>query len=516
MLLSSFLITSLLQNALSEVFTATEDIKDILHTEHHLVEILERYIIVEQQKIDLIQKYVNIHQKDYVEASKDSDSYAGNPLKAFVLIKRMITEWPILERLIKINTTEAFVKNISTTKENFKFPLEEDLEGTAIAITTIQQTYNLTTSSIANGKLGNTQYNLKLSAASCFDISRRNNRNKNLYYAFSWMKEAHKKIKTDENSSVGKSEILEYLAYFEYAQNNFKRAGKYLNELLKIDPSHPKAFDNKLLVKDRLEENDDSNNKLKPFKPNTNQLTEISNQVCRGELTNALKYSSKLKCYYANNNNPFLRIAPFRLEEIYDNPKLVVYHNVISNATTEVIKNLTKSKLERADTVDKSGEHKKVNYRISKSAWLTDKESEHVDKLSKRIHHMTGLSMESAENLQVVNYGIGGHYRAHFDFALAKDVRTPGEIKYGERLATVLFYLSDVKQGGYTAFPSINVLIKPKKGSALFWYNLNSNGESDFNTLHVACPVIVGSKWVANKWIHERGQEFLKPYNSKQ
>lgn len=26
-----------------------------------------------------------------------------------------------------------------------------------------------------------------------------------------------------------------------------------------------------------------------------------------------------------------------------------------------------------------------------------------------------------------------------------------------------------------------------------------------------ACPVIVGSKWVSNKWIHERGQEFIRP-----
>lgn len=28
---------------------------------------------------------------------------------------------------------------------------------------------------------------------------------------------------------------------------------------------------------------------------------------------------------------------------------------------------------------------------------------------------------------------------------------------------------------------------------------------------HAACPVIVGSKWVANKWIHEAGNEFTRP-----
>src|SRR5699024_12804169 len=50
-----------------------------------------------------------------------------------------------------------------------------------------------------------------------------------------------------------------------------------------------------------------------------------------------------------------------------------------------------------------------------------------------------------------------------------------------------------------------------KKGSALVWFNLHSSGEGDLATLHAACPVLLGSKWVSVRLLHERGQEWRKP-----
>lgn len=58
-----------------------------------------------------------------------------------------------------------------------------------------------------------------------------------------------------------------------------------------------------------------------------------------------------------------------------------------------------------------------AQYRISKSAWLKEEEHKHIADVAQRVADMTGLSMETAEELQVVNYGIGGHYDPHYDFA---------------------------------------------------------------------------------------------------
>lgn len=65
----------------------------------------------------------------------------------------------------------------------------------------------------------------------------------------------------------------------------------------------------------------------------------------------------------------------------------------------------------------KTGALEIANYRISKSAWLQEHEHKHVEAVSRRVQHMTSMSIETAEELQVVNYGIGGHYEPHFDFA---------------------------------------------------------------------------------------------------
>ena len=59
--------------------------------------------------------------------------------------------------------------------------------------------------------------------------------------------------------------------------------------------------------------------------------------------------------------------------------------------------------------------------RISKTAWLKEEEHQHVANVYLKTHQITGLNMETSEDLQVSNYGIGGQYEPHFDFATREE-----------------------------------------------------------------------------------------------
>ncbi|KAL9975421.1 hypothetical protein ACROYT_G012582 [Oculina patagonica] len=149
------------------------------------------------------------------------------------------------------------------------------------------------------------------------------------------------------------------------------------------------------------------------------------------------------------------------------------------------------------------------------------------------------IFVERSEELQVVNYGVHGHYHAHYDSTDEWDgpVSKCCGGQTGNcslcRYMTVLYYLNDVHRGGETAFPvadeedfnqtdyqekdrsnlsfhcyDANVVVRPKKGTAVMWYNhMISNvtgllGPQDVRSLHGGCDVLEGFKWIANNWIN--------------
>jgi len=198
------------------------------------------------------------------------------------------------------------------------------------------------------------------------------------------------------------------------------------------------------------------------------------------------------------------------------------FHNLMTKTEAELVQTLAAPMLQRAKVQTETSKTDEVSgTRTSQTAWFSSDEYEIAERLSRRIEALTGLNANmnesSSELMQVANYGMGGHYTPHYDYLI---VDRPPEERHlvseqekfaGDRIATLMFYLSDVALGGGTVFPRLGVRLTPKQGSAAFWWNLLRNGEGIEDTVHGACPVLMGEKWVSNHWIRERGQTFRRP-----
>uniref|UniRef100_A0A8P4GHD8 procollagen-proline 4-dioxygenase n=1 Tax=Dicentrarchus labrax TaxID=13489 RepID=A0A8P4GHD8_DICLA len=288
------------------------------------------------------------------------------------------------------------------------------------------------------------------------------------------------------------------------------------------DPTHQRAngnlkyFEYQLAKQQKAEERGEEEEEAKQKKSQPDDyLPERKKyeQLCRGEgLRMTPRRQSRLFCrYYDNHRHPKYVIAPVKQEDEWDRPRIVRYHDIVSDKEMEKVKELAKPRLRRATVHDpQTGKLTTAHYRVSKSAWLGAFEHPVVDKINQRIEDITGLDVTTAEDLQVANYGVGGQYEPHFDFGRKDEPDAFEELGTGNRIATWLLYMSDVQAGGATVFTDVGAAVWPKKGTAVFWYNLYPSGEGDYRTRHAACPVLVGNKWVSNKWIHERGQEFRR------
>uniref|UniRef100_A0A2K5IVM5 Prolyl 4-hydroxylase subunit alpha-1 n=1 Tax=Colobus angolensis palliatus TaxID=336983 RepID=A0A2K5IVM5_COLAP len=327
------------------------------------------------------------------------------------------------------------------------FPNDEDQVGAAKALLRLQDTYNLDTDTISKGNLPDPEH-------------QRANGN---------------------------------LKYFEYIMAKEKDVNKSASDDQSDQKTTPKK---KGVAVDYLPER---------------QKYEM---LCRGEgIKMTPRRQKKLFCrYHDGNRNPKFILAPAKQEDEWDKPRIIRFHDIISDAEIEIVKDLAKPRLSRATVHDpETGKLTTAQYRVSKSAWLSGYENPVVSRINMRIQDLTGLDVSTAEELQVANYGVGGQYEPHFDFARKDEPDAFKELGTGNRIATWLFYMSDVSAGGATVFPEVGASVWPKKGTAVFWYNLFASGEGDYSTRHAACPVLVGNKWVSNKWLHERGQEFRRP-----
>ncbi|XP_041851635.1 prolyl 4-hydroxylase subunit alpha-3 isoform X2 [Melanotaenia boesemani] len=449
----------------------------------------------------------------------------SNPLVAFTLIKRLHSEW-----LNVVYSNEA-LENAQALRSGYEeeeahLPKVEDLQGAAQGLMRLQDVYALQVSSLVRGRfqrLTNGEaidvympaVSVSLTGDDCFLVGKVAYEQEDYYHSVQWLEESVRLFRgaggqwSPENEGT-LEDALDHLAFSHFKTGNVSHALSVSHELLHHDPTNGRVLQNvekyeKLLVAAGPPRGD------RMRRPTSTYLRtrETYERLCQTQGSQPMHFENpRLFCDYFTNDNHALRLQPIRREVLNLQPYVVLYHDFITDTEAEDIKNLAQPGLRRS--VVAAGEKQATaDYRISKSAWLKGSACCIVGRLDQRISMLTGLNVKHpyGEYLQVVNYGIGGHYEPHFDHATSPSSPV-FKLKTGNRVATFMIYLSPVEAGGSTAFIYANFSVPVVEKAAIFWWNLHRNGQGDVDTLHAGCPVLIGDKWVANKWVHEYGQEF--------
>ncbi|KAI8102424.1 hypothetical protein M9435_006025 [Picochlorum sp. BPE23] len=233
----------------------------------------------------------------------------------------------------------------------------------------------------------------------------------------------------------------------------------------------------------------------------------------KGELPNSFHVKVDDSVGYKEGENEVWR---GRIEQLSWSPRAYVLHNFLSDEECDHLISLGKGSLHKSSVVNsKTGGSMDSDVRTSSGTFLRQHEDDIVTAIEKRIATVTMLPEENGESLQLLRYVDGQKYEPHTDYFHDK-VNT--DVSHGgQRIATVLMYLSTPEEGGETVFPHAEpkvegdewsecakkgLAVKAKRGNALFFYSLKPDGKGDVRSTHGSCPTLKGEKYSATKWIH--------------
>ena len=161
-----------------------------------------------------------------------------------------------------------------------------------------------------------------------------------------------------------------------------------------------------------------------------------------------------------------------------------------------------------------------------------DRDNKLLRSIAERLTWQVGLPLKNAEAFSMTRYRVGQNYGLHYDSSTYD-----GE---NSRIFTGIVFLNRVTRGGELVFPISTyeagsyptiekvcaahdaMKITPEPGLTVFFQNhKRSNqtksrwGEREPASLHGACPVLKGEKWILQLWMRQEKHNFWDTSHSQ-
>ena len=226
---------------------------------------------------------------------------------------------------------------------------------------------------------------------------------------------------------------------------------------------------------------------------NINQLfqTIIDNHNQQQKRQSSLEILSKPKAFVDDN------VSTNHYDNEEDDPWLLKISNFVTDKEVKALLSLA----------DSSGWEEEKNAEDEPNSsiypvWVNNKsnmDNTVLWSILERVSKLVDIPLEHFEHVEMLHYSnLGDSMTVHHDYMI-HDAWKPA----GPRILTAFLVLSDVTKGGATGFPELDWLTVPaKKGQLLLWPNIHDDQTMEPKLVHEGLPVIEGTKYAFNIWIH--------------
>jgi len=182
--------------------------------------------------------------------------------------------------------------------------------------------------------------------------------------------------------------------------------------------------------------------------------------------------------------------------------------NFLTDEECNYIINIIKENHHKSKVVGQNAEDVYGTQRTSSTSNLSPADSV-VNKLHNKISNFLNIPLKKGESLQGQMYEPGQFFKPHQD-AFGENSYKKHCLYSGNRTDTFMIYLND-------DFPNIGKTIKPEKGKAVAWKNLDENKNILEKAMHEGQTVESGVKYIITSWWRENewnGTKDLELFNS--
>ncbi|XP_065941778.1 prolyl 4-hydroxylase subunit alpha-1 isoform X2 [Magallana gigas] len=468
-----------------DFFSALYKLQDLLREEEKLQLDLSRYISsVKENEQDVPLEILRFSESLKIKRKtiNDGSAYIEHPVNDFHLLYRFVVEWQSVFDIIfckDCEETEA-AKDFNFTvqlvsKRLGLWPSSYDLDGASSALLRLWKVYKLDLNEFINGIVQTYTADQPMSDDEVLTVAKFADSVKDDYSEMRWLKALYKRLQTQDGFSHSQTTVIRVARSLaaSFYKLGFPKKGIFILEpfqsLENRDINSDVAF--------YLSNATSDENETIPEPATEDAMYEA---LCREE-QKSLHELAKLRCFLRDTIIPYYKAK----EEVVNyEPRIAIFHDVISPTSIEHLKSIASKGLTRSTVfLENTGPNGQVtitygkqdNIRVSQTCWIRTDEYPELSRLENRIQLITGLSAEykpvrsHSEKFQVVNYGVGGMYTAHHDYTeyklgiISNPMDSEDISTSGDRMATWMFYMNDVKAGGATVFPEVRTRIPVAK-----------------------------------------------------